>query len=526
MIETNAILEFAEDLIHQKTETYCSELQRRILTAALQEERKTYDQLAEECGYSSRYVKQDVAPKLWLLISQAVGEKVNKANVRAALEAAMRNYASDHTAANQTSVNNFSENHLSESLTPESLSPKSLTSTQNQYIRGQYINEKERDFLASPNSTIIITPSHKDSTRPLGDSLSGTGPSGTGLSGNGLLGDSPLETGLSGKHHAANITTTDVKANILLVDDQPQNLKLLSDLLEEQGYEVQQAINGAIALQAVQANPPDLVLLDIHMPQMDGYTLCQYMKADAKTAAIPVIFISAIDEPWDKVKAFSAGGCDYITKPFKVVEVLARVENHLKFQQLQKALIAQNNRLQQANQALKQLAEIDEITQVACRRRFDEYLVDCWQQTEQARKSLTLLLVHVNNFSVYGEAENPQLGDHILHGIAQIIKQSVCETQNLVARYGTITFAILLPQQTKNEGKVIAKKLTETIQTFSPLHPNLQGTHQSAQSSFSIGVVSTNFANQALLYSNVEEFLAAGEKTLQTAKQTNSCVAG
>ena len=93
MIKTNAILEFAEDLIHQKTETYCSELQRRILIAALQEERKTYDQLAEECGYSARYVKQDVAPKLWLLISQAVGEKVNKANVRAALEAAMRSRA-------------------------------------------------------------------------------------------------------------------------------------------------------------------------------------------------------------------------------------------------------------------------------------------------------------------------------------------------------------------------------------------------------------------------------------------------
>ncbi|MFK8182503.1 MAG: response regulator [Phormidesmis sp.] len=497
MIETNAILEFAEDLIHQKTETYCSELQRRILTAALQEERKTYDQLAEECGYSSRYVKQDVAPKLWLLISQAVGEKVNKANVRAVLEAAMRNHVSDHTLKDLQTENHFSE---------------SVEDTRNQYIRSRYI--KEREIVSSPNSTIVISPS-KDSDTSLNNA---------GFNNTFTRNASLSSTHFLAANSPAELSATNAKANILLVDDQPQNLKLLSDLLEEQGYEVQQAINGAVALQAVQASPPDLVLLDIHMPQMDGYTLCQYIKADATTSNIPVIFISAIDEAWDKVKAFSAGGCDYITKPFKVVEVLARVENHLKVQQLQKALMEQNVKLQRANQELQRLAAIDEITQVACRRRFDAYLLDCWQQAEQSRTSLTLLLVQLDNFSFYGESESPHLGDQTLYNIAQVIQQSVSGSQDLVARYGTITFAILLPQQTKDEGTAIAYKLIKDFKAFSTPKAITKGTLQPPQSDLKIGIASTDFSRQERPYSGIGEFIEASERTLKKAKPNGNCV--
>ena len=164
------------------------------------------------------------------------------------------------------------------------------------------------------------------------------------------LGSPPIpapSTPLTSPEPVAIASTTPVvkslaAANILLVDDQPKNLRLLSDLLEEQGYEVQQAINGAVALQAVALDKPDLILLDIHMPEMDSYIVCQHLKADLTTQDIPVIFVSALDEGWDEVKAFSVGGSDYITKPFKVVEVLARVENQLKIQQLQQSLKVQN----------------------------------------------------------------------------------------------------------------------------------------------------------------------------------------
>ncbi|MCU0524841.1 MAG: hybrid sensor histidine kinase/response regulator [Elainella sp. Prado103] len=126
-----------------------------------------------------------------------------------------------------------------------------------------------------------------------------------------------------------------VKGNILIVDDTPNNLRLLSSMLTKQGYEVRSAISGSVALMAVRTVPLDLILLDINMPKMNGYEVCQHLKADPQTCDIPVIFLSALGEPLDKVQAFQVGGVDYITKPFQVEEVLARVENHLTLRQMQ-----------------------------------------------------------------------------------------------------------------------------------------------------------------------------------------------
>jgi PleD family two-component response regulator len=125
------------------------------------------------------------------------------------------------------------------------------------------------------------------------------------------------------------------RGNLLLVDDTPNNLRLLSAMLTEQGYEVRRVVNGQMALKTAQANPPDLILLDIKMPDMNGYEVCQRLKIDPVTQDIPVIFISALDEVLDKVKAFAVGGMDYITKPFSEEEVFARVENILTIRQLQ-----------------------------------------------------------------------------------------------------------------------------------------------------------------------------------------------
>jgi len=150
------------------------------------------------------------------------------------------------------------------------------------------------------------------------------------------------------------------RGNILLVDDTPDNLRLLSTLLTEQGYEVRGAINGAIALMGVQAEPPDLILLDINMPQMNGYEVCQQLKADDRTREIPVIFISALEDVLDKVKAFAVGGVDYITKPFHVEEVLARIENQLTICRLQKQLREQNAQLQEKMLELQDLNSLKE----------------------------------------------------------------------------------------------------------------------------------------------------------------------
>ena len=141
------------------------------------------------------------------------------------------------------------------------------------------------------------------------------------------------------------------KPNILVVDDTPANLQLLASMLKERGYKTRPVPNGTLALQAALSEPPDLILLDIHMPDIDGYEVCQSLKADEALKDIPVIFISALNEVLDKVKAFSVGGVDYITKPFQVDEVQARVDTHLKIRRLQEELERHNRQLGKLVQA-------------------------------------------------------------------------------------------------------------------------------------------------------------------------------
>ena len=126
--------------------------------------------------------------------------------------------------------------------------------------------------------------------------------------------------------------------NILIVDDIAENIKVLASILEAQNYNVKKALNGKIALRSIHSNPPDLILLDIKMPEMDGYEVCQQLKSEPQTKDIPIIFISALNEVFDKVKAFKIGAVDYITKPFQVEEVIARIESQLTIQKQKKQL--------------------------------------------------------------------------------------------------------------------------------------------------------------------------------------------
>ncbi len=137
------------------------------------------------------------------------------------------------------------------------------------------------------------------------------------------------------------------KSQIMAVDDQPANLKLLEELLSLQGYVVRSFPSGRLALEAAARNPPDLILLDINMPEMNGFKVCELLKADEKLARIPVIFLSALADVNDKVQAFQCGGVDYVTKPFQVDEVQARVQTHLHMHRLQKDLYLHANHLEE-----------------------------------------------------------------------------------------------------------------------------------------------------------------------------------
>lgn len=160
-------------------------------------------------------------------------------------------------------------------------------------------------------------------------------------------------------------------ADILVVDDDLNNLRLLMEILSKYGYDVRPVRDGNLALASVQAELPDLILLDIMMPGIDGYEVCSRLKADEKTRHIPIIFLSALYETFDKVKAFAVGGIDYITKPFQVEEAIARIENQLQVSRLQKQLKEQNDRLQQEIQERELMEEKLRFSQAKIRGFFE-----------------------------------------------------------------------------------------------------------------------------------------------------------
>lgn len=152
-----------------------------------------------------------------------------------------------------------------------------------------------------------------------------------------------------------NLTTSNSAGDILIVDDHLENLQILFSMLTDYGYEVRRVINGQQALNVVDSDPPDIILLDILMPDMDGYEVCQRLKESEISAQIPVIFLTALDNELDRLKAFEIGGIDYITKPFNIKEVVARIENQLTIQRQRLAIAHQNQQLKEHNQRLEQL---------------------------------------------------------------------------------------------------------------------------------------------------------------------------
>jgi adenylate cyclase len=180
------------------------------------------------------------------------------------------------------------------------------------------------------------------------------------------------------------------QADILVVDDTPDNLRLLIRILKKQGYKVRPVTNGFSALEAIKSSPPDLILLDIMMPDLDGYELCQQLKAEPQFSQIPIIFLSALEEGINKAKAFEVGGVDYITKPFQMKEVLARVSNQLAVRSLQIQLQEKNQKLTEQNVQLHQ--EIAERRQVEMETRLLLRATQAISKSENFESAIDLIL--------------------------------------------------------------------------------------------------------------------------------------
>ena len=397
-----------------------------------------------------------------------------------------------------------------------------------------------------------------------------------------------------------NITyQNNLQENILIVDDSPENVRLLSSLLKDRGYKIDSATDGRMALSMVKTKPPDLILLDIMLPILDGYQVCNILKSQLETRHIPIIFLSGLDSELDKVEAFRVGGVDYITKPFFVEEVIFRVQTQLTIVSQQrrfhnvlnreiaereiaerelnksralltgvlnssldgvaafeairdyqnkivdfKWLIAnpvaamtvgkttqtlQGRRLflekssgnlfdglfelfvqvvetctvlekeyyhdsdslklwfhivavklgdgfamtfrdisdrkqieitlKKANLRLTYQANIDSLTQIANRRRFDEYIAQEWSRCARERQYLSLILCDVDYFKTYNDTYGHQAGDNCLYEVAQGIDRAVKRPADVAFRYGGEEFAVILPY-TEGQGAI---RVAETI---------------------------------------------------------------
>ncbi len=281
------------------------------------------------------------------------------------------------------------------------------------------------------------------------------------------------------------------KGNLLIIDDEPDNIRVLSALLTQEGYYVRKALNAHMALLAVQTLKPDLILLDIKMPDISGYDICAQLKSQHDTCLIPIIFISALNQIEDIVKAFSLGGVDYITKPFKVEEVLVRVKNQMTISQLQHQLEYQNqillqqnlqlqqevqNRqrieanLQEVNRQLRNLACSDSLTHLANRRYFDEYFDKVWQYMAMEQKPLSLIFCDLDYFKAYNDSYGHPAGDICLKLIAQALDRSVKSPEDLVARYGGEEFVIILPNTPLPEAVKVAETIRQEVRQLQINH--------------------------------------------------------
>jgi diguanylate cyclase (GGDEF)-like protein len=247
------------------------------------------------------------------------------------------------------------------------------------------------------------------------------------------------------------------KIDILIVDDTPDNLRLLSKILINEGYNVRKALNGKMALTAVATVIPDLILLDIMMPELNGFEVCQKLQENELTAKIPIIFLSALSEPDEKVKAFQAGGMDYVTKPFQIEEVLIRVKHQLALKAAEKRILEINNELEDkvlertrqleiANDQLLLMALYDSLTGLANRTYFVEFLGKRLEQTKiHPDDHFAVLFLDCDRFKVINDSLGHTVGDQLLIAIAQRLKLLIGE-HNKLARFGGDEFGILLPE--------------------------------------------------------------------------------
>lgn len=246
------------------------------------------------------------------------------------------------------------------------------------------------------------------------------------------------------------------KEKILIVDDNKENIALLMNLFKDK-YKIVPAIKPRRALEIAKSeNPPDLILLDILMPEIDGYEVCNMLKNDEQTKKIPIIFVTAVSEVMDATKGFALGAVDYITKPFHPPMVKARVEIQLN--------------LKRKQELLEKFAFIDALTEISNRRRLDEVFEKEFKRASRSELPLSTLMIDIDFFKNYNDTYGHGRGDEALRIIAKSIEKTLNRAGDFVARYGGEEFFVVLPYTGPEDSKMIAEKIRTNVEELGIEH--------------------------------------------------------
>jgi diguanylate cyclase (GGDEF)-like protein len=288
------------------------------------------------------------------------------------------------------------------------------------------------------------------------------------------------------------------KPKVLAVDDSPANLDILVEHLQNEQLELIPAVSGEEALYIARQSPPDLILLDVMMPGLDGYSLCRILKKDPFLSDIPVVFLTARDTQEDVEFGFALGAVDFIHKPFSPPILKARVRSHLA--------------LKRKSDLLTELACTDALTGIPNRRQFDANLEREWLRAQRSSSQLSVMMIDVDFFKRFNDSYGHGAGDKCLKAIAQAIAGELKRPGDQLARYGGEEFAVLLPETDMNEATKIAERIRQAVARLAIKHDK-----SSASSFVSISLGGATALPGVEL--NLADLLPGADAQLYLAKQ-------
>jgi diguanylate cyclase (GGDEF)-like protein len=288
------------------------------------------------------------------------------------------------------------------------------------------------------------------------------------------------------------------KSKILIVDDNPANIDILLELLST--FDVRAVLDGISAMEAVQEELPDLVLLDITMPGMDGFEVCRRLKEDPKTKGIPVIFLSASADSDSIIKGFEVGGVDYITKPYLAREIVARVQTHLK--------------LRMSMQILDSLANVDELSGIANRRRFFAHASGQFEEAKHRKTPLFLFIIDIDNFKTVNDTYGHSVGDSVIKTFVDTVKKNI-PSYKCFARLGGDEFVLIMTSISQEDARNLMEKLRKEIEQTDMIQ------NQDIRFTISIGM-----SRLAPSDRDIDELLARADMNLYEAKKMKNALIG